>query len=222
MRASALTVALGVLLVVSACGGRASHRTPESALEAFSAALRDRDYAAAHRLLSAEYRAEVSVDELRDRLESNPEEREELAALLARPAGESEITAEVPYGDGEVLRLRFEAGRFRLVGNVFDFYDQSTPRAALRSFVRAIERQRYDMVLRFVPNADREGMTEARLREAWEGPNRESIARLIANLRAGLDNPITRTGDHATMPYGDRFTAELIFEDGVWKVADPE
>ncbi len=221
-RCASATLGLALLVAAGACGGRASHRTPESALEAFAGALREGDYAAAHRLLAADYRAEVSVDELRDRLERNPEERDELARLLARPAGESEITAEVPYGDGETLRLRFERGRWRLVGNVFDFYDQSTPRAALRSFVRAIERGRYDVVLRFVPNADREGMTEEHLREAWEGPSRESIARLVENLRASLENPITRTGDHATMPYGDRFTAELLFEDGVWKIQDPE
>ncbi len=221
MRALALAVGLGVLLAAGGCG-RGGHRTPESALEAFSEALRERDYASAYRLLAKEYRAEVTLHEFRERLERNPEERDELSALLARPAGESRITAEVPYGDGEVLRLRFEGGRWRLVGNVFDFYDQSTPRAALRSFVRAIERRRYDVVLRFVPNADREGMTEERLREAWEGPSREAIARLVENLRANLDNPITRTGDHATMPYGDRFTAELLFEDGVWKVQDPE
>lgn len=221
MRALALTIAFGVLVSASGCA-RGRHRTPESALEAFSRALRDRDYESAHRLLAAEYRSEVSVEELRDRLERNPDERKELAALLARPSGESEVTAEVQYGDGEVLRLRFEGGRWRLVGNVFDFYDQSTPRAALRSFVRAIERRRYDVVLRFVPDADRDGMTEERLREAFEGPQREAIARLAENLRAHLDSPITRTGDHATMPYGDRFTAELVFEDGVWKIADPE
>ena len=42
-----------------------------------------------------------------------------------------------------------------IASNVVDFYDQSTPRAALRSFVRAMERERYDVVLRMVPNADR-------------------------------------------------------------------
>ncbi|MBC7171448.1 MAG: hypothetical protein H5U40_03430, partial [Polyangiaceae bacterium] len=215
MRASVVCLALGVLVASSACGGRRHHRTPESALEAFSKALREGDYDAAHRLLAAGYRDEVSRDELRERLERNPDERAELIALLAHPSGESEVTAEVPYGDGDLLRLRLENGHWRIVGNVFDFYDQSTPRAALRSFVRAISRRRYDVVLRFVPRSDSEGMTEERLREAWEGPNRESIARLIENLRENLDNPIVRSGDHATMAYGDRFTAELIFEDGV-------
>ena len=218
----AIATALFALAGSSGCAGRSAMRTPEAAVEAFAEALREGDHGDIHRMLSAEYRERVSEDELRERLERNPAEREELSALMAHPTGETDITAEVPFGHGEVLRLRFEDGRWRLVGNVFDFYDQSTPRAALRSFVRAIERERYDVVLRFVPNADREGVTEEQLRAAWEGEGREAIARLLENLRASLDNPITQSGDHATMPYGERFTAELLFEDGVWKVEDPE
>jgi hypothetical protein len=218
----ATATALFVLAGSSGCAGRSAMRTPETAVEAFAEALREGNHGEIHDMLSAEYRASVSVDELGERLERNPAEREELSALMAHPTGETEITAEVPYGNGEVLRLRFEDGQWRLVGNVFDFYDQSTPRAALRSFVRAIERERYDVVLHFVPNADREGVTEDQLREAMEGDGREAIARLLENLRASLDNPITQNGDHATMPYGERFTAELLFEDGVWKIEDPE
>jgi hypothetical protein len=217
-----IAAALAAVLGGGGCAGRSARRSPETAVEAFADALRERDYHGAYRMLSAEYRAQVTEDELRERLERNPAERDELSALMARPTEETEITAEVPYGDGEVLHLRFEGGRWRLVGNVFDFYDQSTPRAALRSFIRAIERERYDVVLRFVPNADREGMTEAQLREAWQGENREAIARLLENLRASVENPITQNGNHATMPYGERFTVELLFEDGVWKIEDPE
>jgi hypothetical protein len=213
---------LAAAMIAGGCGARSALRSPETAVQAFADALREHDYPRAYALLSAEYRAQVTEDELRERLERNPAERDELAALMARPTGESDVTAEVPFGDGEVLRLRFEGGRWRLVGNVFDFYDQSTPRAALRSFVRAIERERYDIVLRFVPNADREGMTEERLREAWQGDDREAIARLLENLRASLDNPITQNGNHATMPYGERFTVEMLYEDGVWKIEDPE
>jgi hypothetical protein len=204
------------------CASRSALRSPETAVEAFAEALEAQDYHEAYRMLSAEYRAEITEDELRSRLERNPAERDELVALMARPAAETEITAEVPYGDGEVLHLRFEGGRWRLVGNVFDFYDQSTPRAAIRSFIRAIERRRYDVVLRFVPNADREGMTAERLRASFEGESREEIARLLENLRASIESPITQSGDHATMPYGERFTVELLFEDGVWKIQDPE
>ncbi len=85
-----------------------------------------------------------------------------------------------------------------------------------------MERERYDVVLRMVPNADREGMSVDRMREAWSGEGREEVERLLENLRANLDAPIEEVGDRATMPYGDRFTAEFVREDGIWKIEDPD
>ncbi len=85
-----------------------------------------------------------------------------------------------------------------------------------------MERQRYDVVMRMVPDADREGMSEEQMREAWTGEGQEEIDRLLENLKASLDAPIEQVGDRATMPYGDRFTAQLVREDGIWKIEDPD
>lgn len=202
--------------------GAARATDPESTLEHFGSALRLRDYTEAYELLSEAYRAKVPYDQFVRTARDNPEEVAALVALIDAPHEAPEITAELPYGDGESLHLLFEDGAWRIVGDAVDFYDQSTPRAALRSFVRAMERKRYDVVLRFVPRADMEGMSEERMREAWEGEDHEEVERLLANLRASLENPIEEIGDRATMPYGQRFTVQFVREDGVWKIEDPD
>ena len=53
-----------------------------------------------------------------------------------------------------------------------------------------MERERYDVVLRFVPEADRTGMSEARMRTAFSVEAREETARLIAALDRAIG------GDH--------------------------
>jgi hypothetical protein len=85
-----------------------------------------------------------------------------------------------------------------------------------------MERRRYDVVLRFVPDADLEGMTTERMAEAWSGEGREEIERLLANLRDNLDAPIEIVGDRATMSYGERYAVRFVREDGDWKIEDPD
>lgn len=213
----AAVVALG-----TACGGAPASTDPKATVSAFAAALREGRFDEAYGMMSRNYRRRVPFEEFRRHLEANPEEAREAAEVLARPDGEPEEVATLTYADGERLEMIREGGEWRIASNVVDFYDQSTPRAALRSFVRAMERERYDIVMRLVPEADLEGMSPERMREAWSGDNREEVERLIANLRAHLDSPIEQVGDRATMPYGERYTAVLVREDGVWKVEDPD
>ncbi|MFW6050093.1 MAG: hypothetical protein ACODAU_02895 [Myxococcota bacterium] len=204
------------------CGRGPSTATPQGTLEAFADAIRDERHGRAYGLMSDGYRERVAREEFERHLRANPSEARRLAAAIEATDEPIEVTARVRYGEGEELRLARRGGRWHILGNVVDFYDQSTPRAALRSFVRAVERRRYDVVLRFVPEADREGMTEEKMREAWEGEGREEIERLLANLRANLDNPIEVVGDRATMPYGERFSVQFVREEGVWKIEDPD
>jgi hypothetical protein len=204
------------------CGAGAGSASPEATVSAFAEALRDARYDDAYGMMSKSYRRRVPYGEFERHLRENPAEAREAVAALSRPDGPSEESAVVAFADGDRLELTRESGKWRIATNVVDFYDQSTPRAALRSFVRAMERERYDVVLRMVPNADREGMSEERMREAWSGEGREEIERLLENLRTHLDAPIEQVGDRATMPYGDRFTAQLVREDDVWKIEDPD
>ena len=218
-------LALVILLVTQAtlgCGATGAQADPESTVAAFSAALREGRWEDAYAMMSKSYRRRVPFEEFRQQLDSNPAEAREAAEALAQHDGPAEEVAVVTYADGERVEMIREGGDWRIATNVVDFYDQSTPRDALRSFVRAMERERYDVIMRMVPQADMEGMSEERMREAWGGDNREEIERLIANLRAHLDNPIEQVGDRATMPYGERYTAVLVREDGLWKVEDPD
>lgn len=204
------------------CGGIAPGATPESALDAFARALREGRTREAYGLMSQGYRRRVSREDFEQRIERDRAEVRQTAATLSERRGPAEQEAVVEYGQGETLRLVRERGEWRVATDVVDFYSQRTPRVALRSFVRAMERRRYDVVLRLVPQRDREGTTVEGMARAWEGDGREEVERLLANLRQALDNPIEEVGDRATMSYGERFRVQFVREDGVWLIDDPD
>jgi len=214
-----LALILGV--VCAGCPGPGG-ASPEGTVRDFARALRDGDYESAYGRLSERYRSRVPLEEFERHLRTHPEEVRELVALVGRIEESEEITARVPFADGDALELVRQDSGWRVVGNAVDFYDQSTPRAALRSFVRAMNRRRYEVVLRFVPDADREGMTVEHMQQAWEGEAREEIDRLLAALEANLDQPIEVVGDRATMSYGESATVHFLREDGRWKIEDPD
>lgn len=211
-------LALVVLCGCPAGGGR----TPETTVASFARALREDRYEDAYDMMSRSYRRRVPFAEFERHLRANPDETHEAAEALDETDGEAEQTAVLLYADGEALNLVYESGSWHIADNIVDFYDQSTPRAALRSFVRAMERRRYDVVMRFVPNADREGMSVERMEEAWSGEGREEVERLVANLSAHLDAPIEQVGDRATMPYGEQYVVRFVREDDLWKIEDPD
>ena len=209
---------------ITACGGGAAERAPELVVGDFARALRSGQVDAAYALMSSADRRRVSRDEFRRHLDESPAEAREAAASLEQPDGPATQVARVVLADGDTVELVRDGGDWRIATNLVDFYDQSTPRAAIRSFVRAMERGRYDVVLRFVPEADREGMTAERMATSFGGEGREEIARLLTELRASLDAPIEEIGDHATLRYGEgnRRTTRLLREGGTWKVEDPD
>ncbi|MBX3273829.1 MAG: hypothetical protein KF729_26430 [Sandaracinaceae bacterium] len=213
---------LALALALTGCPSLEAGTTPEATVAALSSALRDGRAEDAYALMSESYRQRVALDEFRRFFRDYRAEVQQTARALSDHRGPAEQEAVVAYGEGEVLRLVRERGEWRVATDVVDFYDQSTPRAALRAFVRSMERRRYDVVLELIPEADREGMTVERMRETWEGEGREEVERLLANLRAALDDPIEEVGDRATMSYGDRFRVQFVREDGVWRIEDPD
>ena len=89
---------------------------------------------------------------------------------------------------GEEVPLVLEGGRWRIDGPVYEAWGQATPRAAVRTFVRALDAHRYDVVLRLVPDRYRAGLSADRLRAFWEGDHREehqALARADPCRRAG-------------------------------------
>lgn len=154
-------------------------------------------------------------------VKENPEEMRAIASALVRPSEAATVTATVTTPDGESLLLRFEGGRWHVDRSAIDVYAQDTPEAALRSFVRAFRNKRYDVMLRFAPDAKREGLDEARLKTAFEGEQRDEIERLTQAIEAALPTAvIEHLGERATMSYGSGGTVELMREHGVWKVEE--
>jgi hypothetical protein len=196
--------------------------TPESTVQAFARAINSGKLEEAYALMSGEYRSRVSLEQWKKRLTEQPQEALELSNALGSVREPADQRAYVRYDDGEQLELRREGERWYLATNVADFYDQSTPRAALRAFVRAMERKRYDIVMRLVPTQDKEGITTERMEQAWSGPERESVERMLSALREHLDAPIEIVGNRATMPYGEHARVQLVREGDAWKVEDPE
>lgn len=217
-RASGCLMAFAVV----ACGGGGAEKTPETTVIDFAQALDARDYARAYGLMSRDYQRRVSLDQFRSMVEENPQEAMHTARALTQVNGPAQEQAVVRYGDSEELRLVREGDQWLVDTDLTSFYDQSTPRAALTTFVRAMERQRYDVVIRLVPNADKEGISIERMTEAWSADGREPIERMLSNLRASLNNPIEIVGDHATMAYGERLRVQFLREDDLWKIEDPE
>ena len=212
---------LFALLLGAACGGMGSGR-PGSAVDSYVKAIRDGNYSRAYDLMSARYKKEHSRDDFIRMMQESPTEVRETAARLGSKNRKIDVSARLVYGDmSDELLLVQEDGQWRVASDPLSFYPQDTPSHALRSFLRAVDLKRWDVALRFVPNEYRKHMTEANVREEFEGKNREDNANMRRLLKANLDNHIEQQGDTARMPFGDRFEVRFRREDGVWKIEDP-
>jgi hypothetical protein len=195
-------------------------RGPAEALADFGGAIEHRDYEAAYALMTADYRRRVPLADFRRELEGGGPDVTTLARRLRDEAARTPFQIEVEVDLGQKLNLVLEAGQWRVAAQPFDLAAQQTPRAALRSFVRAVELRRYDALLRLVPNRYRVGVSAEKLRTYWEGERGAENQKLIKTLRTHIDAPIVETGDEARMPYDDVSEVRFLREDGVWKVED--
>jgi hypothetical protein len=209
--------------MLSGCAtGPEQPRTPEATVIAFARSLSEGNLLAAYGLMSDDYRSRVSFESWKKSLEANSQEVAELSNSLSHVRGPAREQAVFDHEGQSDLVLVRNGEQWQLATDPARFYDQSTPRSALRAFVRALERKRYDVLLRLVPNADKEGMTTKSLEQTWGGSQRDEIERLLNNLRNQLDQPIEIAGNHATLPYGQRMRVQFLREDGHWKIEDPE
>jgi hypothetical protein len=217
---------IGTLLstsVLGACARQGRTEGPETVLAEFRAALSRGDAHAAYVLLSADARAQVTEAAFAQALRENPKEAAALQRDLTK-LGPARIAAQVSLlEDGRTVELVRdpEGGRFLIESPLVDFYPQSSPREALRSFLRAVEGSRWDVVLRLMPEADRTGLDAEALGKHL-GAQLEELTRIVALLKTAQDAPIEIVGDRATMPYGESFTARFLHERDGWKVEDPE
>jgi hypothetical protein len=209
--------AIVLMLVLAACGG---NKGPSQTLDNYGRALKNRDFGKAYDLMSSSYRGKVSREDYIRMMRDNVREVDETADRLRGKKGSMEVSAEFEYGLGDKMLLVQEDGRWKIATNPLAFYDQSTPRNALRSFLRAYRLERWDVMLRFVPNSYREKMDVAKMKAQFSGPSREQMENLVNTIEANVDEPIIERGNDARMSYGDRFTVQFVKEDGAWKLKD--
>lgn len=212
-----VTGLLAAHLLLGGCGGG---KGPSGTLDDYGRALKNRDYGRAYDLMSSSFRGRVSREDYKRMMRDNLREVDETADRLRGKKGSLEVSAEFAYGLGDKMLLVQEGGRWRIATNPLGFYDQSTPRNALRSFLRAYHLQRWDVMLKFVPNAYREKMDVEKMKQQFTGPSKEPMDNLFMALESSVDEPIIERGNDAKMSYGERFEVRFVKEDGVWKLKD--
>jgi hypothetical protein len=201
-----------------------SHRAaaPAGAINAYAGAVQRKDYAAAYALMTANFRERVSLAEFKKQLERDAAELAADARALSESADSWGERVVVNLPGDERVSLLHEGGGWRLENPPLDPYGQGTPRAALRSFVRAVENRRYDVLVRLAPARFRATITPEKLRAFWEGtpggPNRTFLRELRLNLGAR----IAEEGEEAFMTYGSGRQVRFVREEGLWRVESPE
>jgi hypothetical protein len=211
-------VGLGLAVALTACGPKTG---PSRALGSYSEALRGHDYDKAYGLMSSAFRARVSRDEFVRMLRDNPREVADTATRLDGRHEHLEVSAELEYGLGDSMRLVQEGGHWHIASDPLAFYDQSTPHSALRSFLRAYRLERWDVMLRFLPDKYREHMDAPKMKDQFQGEgSREQTEVLMNMLEANVDAPIVEKGNEARMSYGERNEVKFVREDGLWKLKD--
>ena len=204
-----------------ACAPRTSAGGPRETLDAYARALSGARLAEAYALLSAEAKKTMPFEAFQRMVKENPEEVKDIVAALNRPSGPPLVTATVTAPSGETLLLVYEDGAWKIDASAIDLYGQATPEAAVRGFIRAFENRRYDVLMRFVPEAKVEGLDQSKLKAAWEGEQKGEMERLVQALKAALPTArVERLGDRATMAYGAGGTVELVQEHGAWKIEE--
>ncbi|MDI3283015.1 hypothetical protein [Polyangium sp. 15x6] len=158
MKLSAWLVALA-LLGVACSPSTLVQQGPSDTLRAYARALEEGHVDEAYRLLSDDAKRSMSLEAFRRAVKESPDEVIEIARAVSRPASDPLVTATVSLPNGDELLLVYEDGKWRIDAAAIDLYSQATPRQALAGFLRAFERKRYDVILRYVPDAEKEGIT---------------------------------------------------------------
>ncbi len=201
-----------------------AHRAegPADTVAAFGTAVGRGDLRGAYALTSAEFRRRMPFEAFTAGFKAGGDEPQALGRRMVAEAPAIPPRVDVELSFGERVPLVIEDGYWRIDGPVYEAWGQATPRAALRTFVRALDERRYDVILRLAPNRYRAGLTAEKLRAYWEGDRRKENGALLAELRGMLAAPIVEAGDEARLPVPSGGEMRLIREGGQWKVEDPD
>ena len=217
-----ITACLTLATLVGSSGCPERTTKPHDTLRAYVLALRQGDHQRAYGLLSAELRRRCTVDQFVANVRQlGSKSLRKLEPLLRNPKKMS-YRAELELTEHDKFVLIKENGMWRIATDPLNFYGQNTPRQALLSFVRALERKRYRILLRFVPNKYRHTMTVSDIKRMYTGDNLPKTKILLRNLKANLTNKIEVKNGQAIMLYGENHQLRMIKEGGVWKIQDFE
>lgn len=214
-----------LLLAMAGCAPKPQSSPPSmrAVLNAYYMALQAGRYDRAYDQMSSSFRQKFTREQYIRLLQEDPAWLKQNIQRLSSGPSKIQMTARAQYANGEFLAMVEEGGAWKISVDPTDFYSQRSPREALHSFIKAVDRRRFDVLLRFVPTQWAAKMTTKMMRDAWDGTKKEEVATLLQNLKANQDAAIRLLGqDRASMPYGDKHEVRFIREDGLWKIEDPD
>ncbi len=200
----------GVMFIVAVgLWGCASDRTPHptGAIEAYKAAVEDRDAAEVWGLLDESARMGLDEDGFAAYFEQHYDAIRDQSRRLARRVevdGALQIEAQVPVA-GSVAPVVWVEGGWFLGRESPTRSSQDTPRDTLEALLRALAAR------------DLEGAMTLLSHERRTVYIQEMDA-LASGLGGSIDNAIVTDGDSAVLPLDNGDRVLLIREDGVWKL----
>jgi hypothetical protein len=212
----------GALALLCFACGTPPAQDPGATLRDYAHALEESRADDAYRLLSDEARRGTSLEAFRRMVKDNPEEAREMGRALDRHTSAPVVTATLTGVDGQELHMVLEGGQWKVDASAIDLYAQDTPRHAIQGFLRALERKRWDVLVKYASDLHREGLDPNTLRDAWEKKEKDQIEQFVVALKQALPTaPIEEAGERATMPYGSG-SIQLVREHGLWKIENLE
>ncbi|MDH5675570.1 MAG: hypothetical protein OEZ06_25835 [Myxococcales bacterium] len=202
-----MPLALCALLLGCAHGPPAKVPPPEQTSDAFFAAVRDDDPAAAYALLDPELQAELTRERFDAQWRDSRKELLQWQMAVARRDVEAKARARVELENGEEVVLRLEQGAWRLEGGILDAQAGATPLDTVAALRRALRRQSLPALL---------ALLSRERRAAWQAAFEESLAA----TEDPLDLRVEIKGDEAIVHLSGGGEVHLKKEAGRWRIWD--
>ena len=215
-RPAGVTVAtLGLCLGLAACGRREVRELTRASDEAASAVRRGDARALSRQVVvGARNRVDYAA------ILADKQRRADWVRQLAKP-DQVRPTATLFVASDQPLAVVWTGQAWTFAEDPTLVYDQSSPRAALRSLVRASRLERWDVLLGLAPERYRLGLSEDDLRLAWsEGEYATALRGARERLERHLGDPIVSDAHEAVLDLGDGEAAHLEREGLRWVVVD--